>query len=115
MRLQMRRVDHDALGLGAFADERREDAVEDPEPAPADEPVVESLVRPIVFGRILPLQTMLDHIDDSADYPTIVNPRHAVRQRKIRRYPCHLARAEQKQIIHQSLHFGDFESRLNQN
>ncbi|KAF0206656.1 MAG: hypothetical protein FD172_3893 [Methylocystaceae bacterium] len=95
MRLQMRRVDHDALGLGAFADDRREDAVEDPEPL-ADEPVEESLVRPTVFGRIHPLQTMLDHIDDSADYPTIVNPPHSVRQRKIRRYPCHLARAEQK-------------------
>jgi hypothetical protein len=44
MRLQMRRVDHDAFGLWAVARESREDAVEDAKPAPPYEAVVKCLV-----------------------------------------------------------------------
>jgi hypothetical protein len=38
------------------------------------------------------------------DHAPVINPRHAMRQRKIRRNPRHLRFAEQKQITHQSLH-----------
>jgi len=44
MRLQMRRVDHDAFELWAVARESREDAVEDAKPALPDEAVVKRLV-----------------------------------------------------------------------
>ena len=46
-----------------------EDAVEHPEPASADEAVVERLVRTIILRRILPLQAVLDHIDDCLSLP----------------------------------------------
>ena len=65
----MRGVDHDALGFWAAARERFEDAVEDAEPAPADEAVVERLMRAIAERRVLPLQAVADHIDDAADNP----------------------------------------------
>jgi len=44
MRLQMRRVDHNAFGLWALARVSREDAVEDAKPALPDEAVVKRLV-----------------------------------------------------------------------
>lgn len=52
MRFEMRRVNHDTLGSRAFAGQRGEDAIEDAEPAPADETVIERLVRAIAPGRI---------------------------------------------------------------
>ena len=53
MGLEMRGIDHDALGLWPFAGESGEDAVEDAEPAPLDEAVLERLVRPIARRQIL--------------------------------------------------------------
>src|SRR5208282_796801 len=103
MRLQMRRVDHDAFGPWAVARESREDAVEDAKPAPPDEADVKRLVWPIILGRVLPLETVADHIDNAADETPIIATRHAMRQWKMRRNPRHLALAEQKQIIHRGL------------
>jgi len=48
MRLQMRGVDHDPLRPGAFARKFGEDRVEHAQPAPADEPVIDRLVRAIL-------------------------------------------------------------------
>lgn len=87
MRFQMRRVDHDALGSWALAGKCGEDAIEDLKPAPADEAIVKRLVWPVAFGRVLPLQAVLDDIDNAADHPSIVDARHAMRQRKERRNP----------------------------
>src|SRR6516164_6094214 len=94
-------VDHDALWLWPFAGKRRENPVKHAAPAPADEAVVERLVRAIAGRRILPLQAVLDHIDDAADNPPVVDPRHSVRQRKKGRNPRYLALAQQKQANHQ--------------
>jgi len=109
---QMRGVDHDALRLGALARERFENAVEDAAPAPTHESVVECLVRPI--GRVLRLQTVLDHIDDAADDAPVPDARQAMRQREKRRDHRQLAFAEQKQIIHRALSKseGPFESSI---
>ena len=52
----------DALRFWSLAGERGEDAVENAEPAPAYEAVVERLVRPITPGRVFPLQTVANHI-----------------------------------------------------
>jgi len=93
MCLQMRRVDHDAFRPGALAREGGEDAIEDAQPAPADEAVVQRLVRPVGFGRILPLQTIADHVNNAADDPSIIDPRHAMRKREMRRNPRHLTLA----------------------
>lgn len=68
MGLQMGGIDHDPLGSRPFAGKAGEDAIEHSEPAPGDEAVVERLVRPIVLGRVLLLQTVADDIDDAADH-----------------------------------------------
>jgi hypothetical protein len=100
MRLQMRRVDHDALRSGALAREGGEDAIEDTKPAPADEAVVERLVPPVGLGRILLLQTVADHVDNAADDPSIIDAQHAMRKREMRRNPRHLTLVQREQANH---------------
>lgn len=78
MRLEMRRVAHDPVGRADSASQFGEDAVKDPEPAPAHEPVVNRLVRAIPLGRIAPHQTVLDAIDDARDNPAVVHPWNAM-------------------------------------
>ena len=74
MRLQMRGVDHDPLRLAALLRQFGEDLVEHPKPAPANEPIVDRLVRAIVARSIAPAQSVLDHKHDGADDPPIVRP-----------------------------------------
>jgi hypothetical protein len=50
VRFQSRRVNHDPLRLRSLAGKAREDAMEDAEPAPADEAVVERPVRTVSLG-----------------------------------------------------------------
>jgi hypothetical protein len=54
MRLQGRGVDHDPLRLAALLGQRGEDLVEHAQPAPADEAIVDRLVRAILLGRVAP-------------------------------------------------------------
>ena len=94
-------------GAGQFG----EDAIEDPEPAPAHEPVIDRLVRTIPLGSIPPHQAMLDDINDARDNPTVVHPWNAMRQRKKRLDPAHLRLVQQEWNIHnQRLLDADFES-----
>ena len=79
----MRRVDHQLVGLAAPGAERGEDAVEHAKPTPADEPVVDRFVRTTVLQRVSPAQAVADNKDDPTDHPTIIDPRHPVRQRKM--------------------------------
>jgi hypothetical protein len=58
--------------------------------------------------------TVADHIDDTADDAPVVDARHTVSQRKMRRDPRHLARAQQKQITISPPNRKDFESHLKQ-
>jgi hypothetical protein len=57
----------------------------------------------VALGRILPLQAVADDVDDAAHDAPIIDPWHAMRQRKIRLDPRHLALAQQKQIIHHGI------------
>jgi hypothetical protein len=41
---------------------------------PADEAVVERLVRPVGCGRIAPPQAVADHVDDPAQHTAVVHP-----------------------------------------
>ncbi len=88
-------IDHQPIGLPALGSELGEDPVEHAQAAPADEAVVDRLVRPIVGRRIAPAQPVPDHEDDAAHDPPIIDPRDAVRQRKIRLDPAHLRLAQQ--------------------
>ena len=82
MGLQMRGVDHDPLGLGALARQFGEDRVEHAQPAPANEPVIDRLVRAIRPRRVTPAKPIPDHEHDGAHNPPVIHPRDAMRQRK---------------------------------
>lgn len=84
MGLQVCGIDHDALGLWPVRRKAGENPVEHAEPAPADEPVVQRLVWAITLRRVLPLQAVANDIDDAADDAAVIDPRHAMRQRKMR-------------------------------
>ena len=58
-------IDHDPVGLAGSARQLDEDPVEHPLAAPADETVVDGLVRTVILGCIAPHQTMLDDINDA--------------------------------------------------
>ena len=79
----MRGVDHQLVGLAALGRQRRKDAVEDAQAAPADGPVVYCLVRAVILGSVAPAQTVANDEDDAANDATVINPRHPVRLRKI--------------------------------
>ena len=74
-----------------------------PHAAPADEAVVQRLVRTIALWRIFPLQAMLDHVDDAAYHAPVINPGDTGNQWEKRRNSSHLAFAQQKQHAHQNL------------
>src|SRR6202041_601581 len=86
----MRGVDHDPFRLAALARQFGEDPVEHAQAAPANEPIVDCLVRAILWRRVAPTQSVPDHKDDRADNPTIVNPRDPMRKQEIPFNPTHL-------------------------
>jgi hypothetical protein len=61
----MGRVDHDPIRLARLARQLGEDAVEQAQPAPADEAIIDRPVRAIALGRIAPHQLMLDDVNDA--------------------------------------------------
>ena len=79
MGLEMGRVDHHRVGRAAVGCQGGEDPVEHPDPAPADEAVVERLRRPVDGGRVPPHQPAPDDMDNAADHPAVINPRHPAR------------------------------------
>jgi hypothetical protein len=62
--LQVRPVDHHGVRRRALPGQGCEDPVEDTNPAPADEAVVERLRRPADGGRVPPHQPAPDHVND---------------------------------------------------
>jgi hypothetical protein len=72
-------ADHHRPGLRAFGGQRREYPVENPRPAPADEAVLKGLVQTIDGGSVAPHQPAPNDMDDAADDPPVIDPRHASR------------------------------------
>jgi hypothetical protein len=95
----MRGVDHDPLGLAAIVRQRCEN-VERTQTAPANEPIVDRLVRAILSRRVAPAKPILDHKHDRTHDPPVVHPRDPMRKRKIALDPAHLRLRQQKQISH---------------
>ncbi len=96
----MRGIDHQLIRLAALRSQCGKDLVEHAKPAPADEPVVDRLVRAILARRVSPAQSIPGHDDGPALDPTIVNPRHSMRHREIRLDPAHLRLGQSDQITH---------------
>lgn len=94
-------IDHELIGLCALGGELGKDAVEESQAAPADEPVVDRLVRAITSRRISPAQSVPDHKDDAAYDLTVIDPWNAMRQWEIGLNPAHLCLAQQPQLRHQ--------------
>jgi hypothetical protein len=102
MGLEVGGVNHDFLGIPAAFGKLDEDAPEHAHLAPADETVVDCLVRPVTCGHVAPPQAIADHEDDAADHTAIIDTRHPVRQRKERRNPRHLVFGKQDHLGHGS-------------
>src|ERR1700722_7456777 len=100
MRLEMRGVDHHSLRPPALVRQRCENLVEHPQAAPANEPVVDRLMRTILGRGVTPAKPIPDHEHDGAHNPPIVYPRDPMRQRKIPLNPTHLRLRKQEQISH---------------
>src|ERR1700749_2928930 len=83
MRFEVGRIDHDPLRAWSFTSQASEYPLKHAAPAPADKAIIQGLVRTILLRRILPSQSVTDHIDDPADHSPVVNPRFAVRARKM--------------------------------
>ena len=74
MRLEVSGVDHQPVGLAALGRQACEDPVEHAKPAPADEPVVDRLVRAILGRGVSPAQAVPDDKYDPADDPAVIDP-----------------------------------------
>lgn len=82
MGFQMRRINHDLIGFSGFASQFREYLVEHAHTAPANEPVVDRLVRNIFARCVAPSQPIPDDEDDPADHTPVIHPCDPVRQGK---------------------------------
>jgi len=95
--LQMRCINHHRVHCLARACQRGEDAIEDANPAPANEAIVERLRRPVDGRGIPPSQPTPDDMNDAADDPTVIDPRHTARLvRQERLQPRELGLESQK-------------------
>ena len=72
-------VDHQLVWFAAFGRQCRKDLVKHSHAAPANEAVIDRLVRTVGCRHITPSKAVADYKDDAADDPTIIDPRHAVR------------------------------------
>ncbi len=93
MRLEVSGINHDRVRLPGLARQFGKDAVKHAKTAPADEPVVDGLVRTLAFGCIAPHQPMLDNVNDTRHDPPVINSRDTMRKREKRLDPAHLSTA----------------------
>jgi hypothetical protein len=91
MSLEVRRIDHHRVRRRALARQDCKDPVEDADPAPADEAVVERLRRPVDCRRVQPHQPVPDHVNDPRNHPRIIDLLYAARLvRQKRLHACEL-------------------------
>ena len=90
MRREMRGVDHNPLRFGSFACKGHENTIKYAHAALADEAIIRSLVRTILFRRVSPLQAVADHINNSADNPPVIYAGNAMCEGEERREAKHL-------------------------
>ena len=81
MRFHMRTVEQDLRWGTARSSERRKSVLPNALRPPAHEPIVERFMRPVVRRCIFPSTTGLQHLNDAADHPSIINPSNATRIR----------------------------------
>ena len=106
MSLHRRGIDENRSGRSPGRGQGVEDVNPDALRSPSYEPVVERLVRPVGVGRILPPAPRLQHVDDPADDPPVVDPRLAPSVgRQQRREAVELSLGQPKVLsVHGDLH-----------
>ena len=73
MGFEVGRINHQsAVFLCCFC-QLGKDVVENPHAAPAHKTVIQSFIRAILTRRVLPLQAVLDDINDAADNFQVIN------------------------------------------
>ena len=100
MCFQVGGIDHDPVRLSCLSSQFDKDTIEHTKAAPADEAVVDRLVRSVSSRRITPPQAVPDHEDDRRHNQPVIDPGNTMLKRKIWRNPAHLRLAQHKQIIH---------------
>ena len=97
-RLEMGGVDYQLIRHASLGRQFGKHPVKYALAAPADEAIVDRLVRAVTGRHITPAQPVPVHEDKAAHDPPIINPRNAVRQRKMGLNPAHLRLAQQPQL-----------------
>jgi hypothetical protein len=77
--LQMGRIDHEFFGSAASSGQLDENPPEYAQRGPADEAVVDCLVRPVAWWPIAPPEPVADHEDDPADHPAVIHTQYPMR------------------------------------
>lgn len=85
MRFHVRTIEQDLRWRATRSSERRKSVLPNALRPPAHKPIVERLMGPVVRRRILPSTPGLQHLDDAADHPSVINPRNATRIRRKKR------------------------------
>ena len=80
-----------------------ENIVEDTEVAPSNEPIVQHLVRSVFIRSILPLKSVLDDVNDTADDASVIHTGSTVRTGKERFDTLQLTFGKIKQGTHGTL------------
>lgn len=100
MRLEVGRVDHDRLLLGAFRGQSLHHPGEDPHVAPSLPSVVKGLGRAILPWRIAPPQPVAIDKDYAAQHTSVIDPRLAMALRKEPLQPLHLLVGQPEKVAH---------------
>ena len=74
MRFHVCTIEQDLRWGTARSSERRKGVFPNALRPPAHKPIVERFMGPVVRRRTFPSTTRLQHLDDAADHPSIINP-----------------------------------------
>src|SRR6266849_1628994 len=112
MRLHGRGVDQNLSGRTASRGQGMENVDPHAFGSPSDKSIVQRLSRPVDVRGIDPATTGLEHMDDAADHPAVIDPRLAARvPRQQRLEPSELVLCQPEIVaIHLWSPFGDGES-----
>ena len=100
MRLQVGRIDHEGLLLGALGGQSLHHPREDPHVTPPLPTVVERLRRPILTRGIAPTQAIAIDEDYAAQHAPIIYTRLAMALREERPQPLHLLVGQPVKVAH---------------
>jgi hypothetical protein len=106
VRLEMTSIDHQLIGFVILGRQLGKESVEHAQGAPADEPVIDRLMRAVISRCVTPTEAVPNRKDDATHDTAIINPRNAMRQWEIRLDPAHLHLALQPQGEHQQQPLG---------